>query len=133
MIVVDTNVLAYFYLPTDLTPQAVRLREVHPHWIAPRLWRSELRSVLALYLRKGLLAFEQALRLQVRAEALMADCEFEIPSQDILRLVQESPCSAYDCEFVALAKRFNTKLITSDQKVINAFPDIAISLAEAGA
>lgn len=133
MIVVDTNVLAYLYLPTDMTPQAVKLREVHPHWIAPRLWRSELRSVLALHLRKGLLEFEQALRLQARAEALMADCEFDIPSQDILRLVQESRCSAYDCEFVALAKRFNSNLVTSDQKVIRAFPNIAVSLVDAGA
>jgi predicted nucleic acid-binding protein len=133
MIVVDTNVLVYFYVPTDVTQQAARLREIHPHWIAPRLWRSELRSALSLYMRKGMLTFEQALRLQTRAENLLADCEFDVPSQDVLQLVNESPCSAYDCEFVALAKRFNTKLVTSDKKVINAFPDIAVSLVEAGA
>lgn len=133
MIVVDTNVLVYFYMPTDLTPQAAKLREVHPHWIVPRLWRSELRSALSLYMRKGMLTFEQALRLQTRAENLLADCEFEVPSQDVLQLVNASPCSSYDCEFVALAKRFNTKLITSDKKVINAFPEIVVSLAEAGA
>ena len=84
--------------------------------------------MLRLYLRKGLLTFEQASRLQVRAEALLADCEFEVPSQDILRLVHESPCSAYDCEFVALAKRFNTKLFTSDQKVIRSFPILVFRL-----
>ena len=133
MIVVDTNVLVYFYMPTDLTQQAAKLREVHPHWIVPRLWRSELRSALSLYMRKGMLTFEQALRLQTRAENLLADCEFEVPSQDVLQLVNASPCSSYDCEFVALAKRFNTKLITSDKKVINAFPETVVSLAEAGA
>ena len=133
MIVVDTNVLVYFYLPTDLTPQATRLRELEPHWIVPRLWKSELRSALSLYVRKELLTLEQALRLQTRAENLLADCEFEMPSQDIFQLVSESTCSAYDCEFVALAKHFNTKLVTSDKKVINAFPSIAVSLAKTGA
>jgi len=132
MIVVDTNVLVYLYMPTELTPQAVKLREIHPRWLVPRLWRSELRSALSLYMRKGTLTLEQALRLQTRAENLLADCEYEVTSQDVLQLVNESTCSAYDCEFVALARRLNTKLITSDKKVINAFPDIVVPLAIAG-
>ena len=132
MIVVDTNVLVYLYMPTELTPQAVKLREIHPRWLVPRLWRSELRSALSLYMRKGTLTLEQALRLQTRAENLLADCEYEVTSQDVLQLVNESTCSAYDCEFVALARRLNTKLITSDKKVINAFPGIVVPLAIAG-
>lgn len=58
MIVVDTNVLVYLYMPTELTPQAVKLREIHPRWLVPRLWRSELRSALSLYMRKGTLTLE---------------------------------------------------------------------------
>ena len=131
MIVVDTNILVYFYLPTALTPQATKLREIDTYWIAPWLWRSELRSALSLYMRRGMLTFDQALRIQTTAENLMVNYEFEIPSQDILRLVSESPCSAYDCEFVALAKRLNIRLVTSDKQVIHAFPSIALSLTEA--
>ncbi len=131
MIVVDTNILVYFYLPTDLTPQVEKLRELHPRWIAPRLWRSELRSVLTLYMRKGALTLEQALRLQSHAENLMADCEFDLASHDVLTLAKESQCSAYDCEFVALAKHFNAKLITSDKQVLKAFPNIAMTTAQA--
>lgn len=133
MIVVDTNVLVYFYMPTELSPQANKLREIDPHWVAPRLWRSELRNALSLYLRKELISLDQAYRIQTMAETLLADCEYEVPSYEVLQLVNESTCSAYDCEFVALAKRLNTKLITSDKKVITAFPKIAIPLAEAGA
>lgn len=133
MIVVDTNVLVYFYLPNALTAQATKLREVDSLWIAPRLWRSELRSALCLYMRKAMLRLDQAIRIQMRDEDLMADCEFEVPSQDVLQLVMESPCSAYDCEFVALAKRFHTTFVTSDKLVLNAFPTIARSLSEAGA
>jgi len=133
MIVVDTNVLAYFYLPSELSPHAARLRERDPHWIAPHLWRSELRNVLSLYLRKRMLTLDQAFTIQTRAETLLADCEYELPSFEVLQLASDSSCSAYDCEFVALAKRLSTRLITSDKKLITAFPKIAISLAEVGA
>ena len=59
MIVVDTNIIAYLYLPTDLTGQAERLLESDPEWAVPVLWRSEFRNVLALYLRKGLISLRR--------------------------------------------------------------------------
>lgn len=131
MIVVDTNILAYLYLPTDYSGQAEQLLQKHPVWMAPVLWRSEFRNVLALYLRKNLLSLEQAYDIQTEAQALLADHEFDVPSLDILRLVQASECSAYDCEFVALAKRSNMILVTEDKKIIRNFPETAKSLAQA--
>lgn len=59
MIVVDTNIIAYLYLPHDCTDAAERLLIKQPEWAAPLLWRSEFRNVLALYLRKGVLTFDQ--------------------------------------------------------------------------
>ena len=50
MIVADTNVIAY---PSPYTELAERLFGTDPHWIAPVLWRSEMRNVLALYLRRS--------------------------------------------------------------------------------
>lgn len=41
MIVVDTNTLAYLYLPTTHTDDVVSLLHKDPAWAAPRLWRSE--------------------------------------------------------------------------------------------
>jgi predicted nucleic acid-binding protein len=41
-----------------------------------------------------------------------------------------SDCSAYDCEFVALAKRLNSPLITADKKVLKAFPEFATTITE---
>lgn len=131
MIVVDTNILAYLYLSSEFSQQAEQLLEREPHWIAPLLWRSELRNVLALYLRKELLALDQAYAVQSEAEALLADAEYEVPSLDVLKLVQESECSAYDCEFVSLARRLNAKLVTADKKILKEFPTIAISLPAA--
>ncbi len=128
MIVVDTNILAYLYLPTEHTQKVEALLAKDPEWIAPTLWRSEFRNVLALYLRKNLLTFDQALEIQNEAEALLQNNEFIVTSLDVLQLVQNSECSAYDCEFVALAQNMHVKLITMDKKVLKNFPETAISL-----
>lgn len=46
----------------------------------------------------------------------------------MLELVRDSDCSAYDCEFVALAVKLDTKLVTVDKKLLKAFPDRAVAL-----
>src|SRR5690606_5601920 len=93
-----------------------------PEWIAPVLWRSEMRNVLALYLRKSLIGLEDAFRIQAEAEALLQDREYEVEARDVLTLVGQSPCSAHDCEFVALARSFGVRLVTLDRKILAAFP-----------
>ena len=40
MIVVDSNVIAYFYLPGEHTAKAEALLEQDADWAAPLLWRS---------------------------------------------------------------------------------------------
>jgi len=131
MIVADTNVIAYFYLPGEFAVAAESLRQRDPEWVAPPLWRSELRNALALYLRKGLLTIDKALEVQAAAESLMARNEFEVDSESVLRLAEQSGCAAYDCEFIALAQRLGVKLITADQKLVRRFPSVAVSLAAA--
>lgn len=128
MIVVDTNIISYLLLPTDFTKKAEILFTRDPDWAAPMLWRSEFRNVLALYLKKKILSLQDALRIQDEAEGLMAEREFNIPSSHILSLVEESGCSAYDCEFVALAQHFGVKLVTADKKIQKLFPAITEKL-----
>lgn len=131
MIVVDSNIIAYLYLPSELSQQAEQLLAKEPHWAAPSRWRSELRNVLSLYMRKDMISFDQAYAIQTEAEALLADSEYHVPSLDVLRLVESSTCSAYDCESVALAKRLNVKLVTADKEVLKEFPAMSMTLAEA--
>ena len=128
MIVVDTNVLAYLYLPGEYTPAAERLLQRDPKWAVPLLWRSEFRNILAGYIRRKTLTFDQTLALQSEAESLLSGSEFEVDSQAVLELVRDSDCSAYDCEFIALAMKLNTKLITMDAKLLRAFPNWAVRL-----
>lgn len=128
MIVVDTNVIAYLFITGDYTKQAKKLLKTDHDWIAPILWKSEFRNVLALYMRRGYLSLENSTLLLEEAENFMNDSEYEVKSYNIMELVTESNCSAYDCEFVALAQTLNLKLYTSDKKIIKEFPDIVISL-----
>lgn len=128
MTVVDSNVVAYLYLPGEYTAAAEALLERDPDWAAPLLWRSEFRNILAGYLRRQTLDFDQVCSLQNEAEGLLAGSEFEVDSQAVLELVRDSDCSAYDCEFVALAIRLDTKLVTMDRKLLKAFPTRAVAL-----
>ena len=129
MIVVDSNVLAYLYLPGEYTAAAEALLEQDSDWAAPILWRSEFRNILAGYLRRKAITFEQANSLQREAESLLEGAEFELESLAVLELVRDSDCSAYDCEFIALAIKLDTKLITMDKKLLRAFPKRAIALS----
>ena len=130
MIVVDSNVLVYLYLPGEYTADAEALFESDPEWAAPVLWRSEFRNVLAGYMRRKTLTFDQAYAVQCEAENLLAGSEFEVDSHAVLELVRDSECSAYDCEFIALATKLNTKLVTMDKKVLRAFPNRSVALSE---
>ncbi len=131
MIVVDTNVVAYLYLPGQHTARAEALLSNDADWAAPLLWRSEFRNILAGYMHRNTLTLEQARELQNEAEALLAGNEHEIDSGRVFELVRDSDCSAYDCEFVALASQLKTKLVTMDAKLLKAFPTYAVSLSAA--
>lgn len=122
MIVVDTNVLAYLYLPSEHTTMAEVLLERDPDWVVPVLWRSEFRNILAGCLRRKTLAFQDAIKIQAEAEGLLAGGEHAVDSRRVLELVRDSDCSAYDCEFVALGMELGTVLVTMDAKLLKAFP-----------
>lgn len=129
MIVVDSNVIAYLLLPSEHTAAAEALLEQEPEWVAPVLWRSEFRNILAGFIRRGSLTFEQACNVQREAEDLLAGAEHEVDSDSVLALVRDSDCSAYDCEFVVLARRLGVRLVTMDKKLLKTFPSDATALA----
>jgi predicted nucleic acid-binding protein len=128
VIVVDANVLAYYFLPGRFTGEARALMRKEPDWAAPLLWGSELRSVLTGYLRRGELNVEEARGIQSEAEDLMRDNEYELDSATILDLVARCDCSAYDCEYVALAAQLGVRLVTMDARILRAFPQVATSI-----
>ena len=128
MIVVDTNIIAYLYISGDKSSQAEQLLSFDSLWNAPILWRSEFRRVLSQYLRKGILSLDDILIIIQQAEKLLDDNEFKVSSAHIMQLINSSSCSAYDCEFVALAQYLDLPLITADKKILREFPKVAKSL-----
>ena len=128
MIVADTNIISYLLLPTSFSASADALYKMDSHWVAPILWKSEFRNVLALYLRKELITLEKALQLQDSAELLMTGNEYNITSSQVLTLVTKSNCSSYDCEFISLAQHLQSKLVTQDKKILREFPSYAVSI-----
>jgi predicted nucleic acid-binding protein len=132
VIVVDTNVLTYLVLPGDGTEAARRAFRQDPVWAAPLLWQSELRNVLAGYLRRGELDLAAAADAVEIAAGLVEGAQFQVDTRRVLRLVAASSCSAYDCEFVALAEELSVPLVTSDRRILRDFPDVAIALERFG-
>jgi predicted nucleic acid-binding protein len=128
VIVVDTNVTAYLWLSGDLTPAAERLLLEDSDWAVPLLWRSEFRSVLTGAVKRKVCPLERALAIARAAEEQLAGREFAVETGEILKLADESGCSAYDCEFVALARALGVLLVSTDREVLRAFPAIGVPL-----
>ena len=128
MIVVDTNIVAYLCLGGDQAPSAEDVLMTDSEWHAPLLWRSEFRNVVAGFLRRGIVDSEMALNIMGEAEVLFSDREHLVDYREVLRLVESSPCSTYDCEYVALAEQLEVPLVTHDRQVLHSFPEIAQSM-----
>jgi predicted nucleic acid-binding protein len=128
VIVVDTNILVYRWLPSPHDTDADALIRIDPVWASPRLWRSEFRNVALHYVRRGLVQLIEAETATSRAEKSLLGGEHIVSDHDVFSLADRSKCTAYDCEFVALAQRLRTKLITDDKALLRAFPQICLSL-----
>ena len=128
MIVVDVNALAYLWIPGEMTELAEKALARDPHWDSSILWRFEFRNVLAGCLRRGDLNRAAADRCLGGAESQLAGCEYIIPSELVMKKVAESSCSAYDCEYAALAEDLGASLVTSDRQILAEFPALTTSL-----
>jgi predicted nucleic acid-binding protein len=128
VIVADTKLIAYLLIPSEHTAGAQAVLRKDASWAAPLLWRSEFRNVLSLYVRTTHLSLGNAIDYMQHAESLLATREYEVPSAAVLRLADGSDCAAYDCEFVHLARELGTPLVTSDRRLLRAFPGTAFSM-----
>jgi predicted nucleic acid-binding protein len=127
MIAVDVNTIACHWF---ISPHSNAIKELFSKdsdWVAPALWRSEFRNILANQIRFQKLALLDALEIWSGAEKMMKRKELLTNTSSVLILVAESNCSAYDCEYIAVARHFNVNLITYDKQLIKEFPDIAMT------
>jgi predicted nucleic acid-binding protein len=130
VIVVDTNIVCYRWIPGPHSHDVDKVLAKDPDWVAPLLWRSEFRNALAGAIRRRSISVESAIEIANLAEAALAENEFSISASAVLQLVSQSGCSAYDCEFVALAREQKVPLVTADRRILRDFPKLTISLEE---
>ena len=126
MIVVDANLIGYFFIAGENSPLAIQVFVKDPDWYAPLLWQSEVRSIVSKYFRFKNMTLEKCQQIMNEAHDLMIEHERFVSSNVVLELMATSKCTSYDCEYVALAKEMNLTLVTFDKEVVQNFPQIAV-------
>ena len=127
MIVTDTNLLLYLYVQGQRTEESEAVLKKDAVWAVPLLWRSEFRNGVIGLVRSAALQLDEALTMVEEAERWLTGQEYSVVSRQVLMLANRSGCSAYDCEFVALAQDLGLSLVTTDRQILKAFPTLAVS------
>ncbi len=133
MIVVDVNVIAYFLVEGEKTPTARELLQREPDWRLPALWRHEYLNVLATFTREGGATIAEAKTLWRRGIELFGPREQNVDMESALALAIENRISAYDAQYIALARQLQTVCVTEDQRLLVTFPTLTRSMQALGA
>ena len=132
MIVVDVNVIVYLLTETPQRESARRLRERDSDWLVPPLWRHEMLNVLVTLTRKDVLDVSSALTVWRNALDLLVKREQQPDMEYVMTLAVDHGISAYDAQYVALAKSLGGLLVSEDRKLQRSFPKTVFSLAMMG-
>lgn len=129
MIVADTQLAVYATIRGDNSGLAAQVFEKDREWAAPLLWRSEYRSALLGYMRQREMTLQRAINAFSVAQRLFGGREHLIQAPDVLSLAVDNSITAYDLEFVVLARQLSVPLVTFDKQVLAAFPGVAVAPA----
>lgn len=94
----------------------------------PMSWLPEFRNILVKYVRHRRLSLADASAALVGAWKRIIPADREIPSEQIIELAAATQCSAYDCEYVVLAKMLHLEFVTGDKALAGKFPELTVSL-----
>jgi len=131
MIVVDANVVAFAFIAGEKTELARTLKEQEPDWRLPRIWREEFANVLATQVRAGRLKRDVALGVYGEALTALLVGETEADPMLALELAADLGISAYDAQYLALARQLGVTLLSEDAHLRRADPSRVLTLAEA--
>lgn len=128
MIVVDTNVMVRLVMGGADGADAALLLEQDPEWAAPSILMSELHNVLLGYVRRGAITPDQAKAMSADAAAVLGDRIISMEGPQVLDVALECGLTAYDAEFVTLARTLGVPLATLDNAILQGATDVAVSL-----
>jgi len=120
MIVVDANVIAYYFIEGDMTPLARSLHAKEPVWAVPSLWRHEFLNILATAGKAAAIPVTLLAEIWKAAFARLAECERTLDMGRALEMAVDLRISAYDAQYLALAESLGVDCVTEDGKLIRA-------------
>lgn len=77
-----------------------------------------------------LLPFGDALWIAEKAASMLHGQTYSVDTSTVLKLVQQTHHSSYDCEYVALAEALGIPLITGDQRLAQLFPNRVVLMED---
>lgn len=130
MIVVDTNILVYAIVNGPQTASVHQVLAWDSDWAAPDIWRIEFVSAVTTLVRGRAISASDAESAIIDADRLMFSRDFSVNPVETFRAAQTYDLSAYDAQFVTLARNFGIRLLTADRRVLRNASSIAISPAD---
>ena len=127
MIVADSNLIAYLHLPGPKAGVADAVLMKDSEWWVPPLWKSEFRSILFAYVRMQGMDIATAEAHWAEAMDHLGTTQREPDPVSVRTKALDSGLSAYNAEFVVLAKELGVRLVTFDQQVLCAFSNVPTS------
>jgi predicted nucleic acid-binding protein len=130
VIVVDTNVVCYVLLAREKTESARAVFEKDSDWVLPPLWEHEFLNVLANYVRHGQADPSLMKTAWYRGLEFFRSVERQPSMDSALELAAKYDISAYDAQFVALARSLEVPLVSEDRRLRRRCPETVVSMTD---
>lgn len=119
--VIDANVVAKWFVPERLSEEALRLLDERHELASPDLLWPELGNVLWRKARAGqLTGQETACIVQALDRFPVTVFPSRLVLEGALEIALETGRSVYDSVYVALAVALECRLVTADERLVNA-------------
>ena len=125
VIVVDTNVMVRFVVGGPQGADAARLFLKDPEWAAPAILMSELTNVLLGFVRRGSMTPDQAKAMCDDAAMALGRRVVSVSADSVIDVAIECGLSAYNAEFVVVARQLGVRLATADRAILSGAGDVA--------
>lgn len=128
MIVADTNLMIYLFIPSEFTERARQVYALDRDWVFPPIAMSEAANALATLANEKWITPETAYEALEHIEEQFIAGLRDVSMKATLELAFRKRISAYDAQFIVLALSLGVHLITQDERLKNKFPEVALSM-----
>jgi len=128
MIVADTNLVVYLFVASEFTERARQVHAFDSDWVFPPIALSEAANALATLAREKWVTPETASTALEHIEKRIIAGFRDVSMKAVLDLAIQKKISAYDAQFIILARSLGIRLVTEDGRLIKTFPEISLSM-----